>query len=169
MLDIGNAIRNRRERAGLSQLDLALAVGYKNSSDISRVETGKQWPDAAKLSAMALQFGCSVSELFADAEGRPPGTREHLPSYNVQGQAQRSAPQPQPPQRDPLDPPTLDDALVDVRFMLTGTDSPELLAAIAYQGMMTRYATERVCSSLNSLLGAIESLRDEVERIARPT
>lgn len=65
--------------------------------------------------------------------------------------------------RDPLAPPTLDDALKDVQFMLTETDSPELLAAIAYQGLMTRYATDRICSALNSLIGAVESLRDEVE------
>lgn len=63
---------------------------------------------------------------------------------------------------DSGDPPSLDDALADVKLMLTAGNSPELLAAIAYQGMMTRYATERICSALNSLVGAVESLRDEV-------
>ena len=72
MIDLGSAIRTRREQTGLSQLDLAMACGYKNSSDISRVETGKQWPDASKLHLIADTLRCAVWQLFADAEGARP-------------------------------------------------------------------------------------------------
>lgn len=168
MIDLGTPIRRRREQAGLSQLDLAMAVGYKNGGDISRVETGKQWPDGAKLAAIAEQLNCAVWELVAESEGVVLGTRETPQRYRAKSQ-QVQTQGTRPEIRDPLAPPTLDDALKDVRFMLTETDSPELLAAIAYQGLMTRYATDRICSALNSLIGAVESLRDEVETAGKRT
>ena len=163
MIEVGNVIRRRREAARMSQLSLALAIGYKNNSDISRIEKGAQWPDAEKLALIADALNCSVTDLFAEAEGKVQGTREAPAPYPVM-----RTPHPEevasPAERDPLTPPSLDDALQEVRFMLTGTDSPELLAAIAYQGLMTRYATERICSSINNLVVAVESLRDEIER-----
>ena len=156
MIDLGSAIRTRRERTGLSQLELALAVGYKNSSDISRVETGKQWPDAAKLGLIADTLQCDVWELFADAQGdRPRTATERTAPYAVE------RPQWQPATL-PGGPPTLDDALADVRHFLTGGAEPELLAAIAYQGLMTRYATDQISSAVNSLVMAVESLRDDI-------
>ncbi|MCB1889695.1 MAG: helix-turn-helix transcriptional regulator [Rhodocyclaceae bacterium] len=161
MIELGSAIRRRREQAGLSQLDLALAVGYKNSGDISRIETGKQWPDAAKLSAISQTLSCAVYDLFAESEGRAMRQiEESQTQYQALGRAQR----PESGRRLDHEPPTLDDALKDVEFMLTGGDQRELLAAIAYQGLMTRYSTERICSALNSVVMAIESLRDEVEK-----
>lgn len=162
MTEIGDAIRRRRDAAGLSQLDLALAVGYKNGGDISRVETGKQWPDATKLKAISEALKCSISELFAEAEGwrgKAPIASENLATY---GSASGEWRPPPPAPTLGGEPPTLDDALREVKSMLTGGDQPELLAAIAYQGLMTRYQTERVCSAINSLVMAVESLRDEL-------
>lgn len=160
MTDIGDAIRRRRDSAGLSQLDLALAVGYKNGGDISRVETGKQWPDGMRLKAIADALKCSISELFAEAEGAiPMNASDRRAAYSVE---RTDWPPARPAPSLAGEPPTLDDALKDVNLMLTGAAQPELLAAIAYQGLMTRYQTERVCSAINSLVMAVESLRDEI-------
>lgn len=145
----------------MSQLDLALAVGYKNGGDISRIETGKQWPDAAKLSAVAQALSCNVYELFAEADGQKPRHVEEPRPASFQGQSQLAL---SAPGRNEFDPPTLDDALKDVHLMLTGGEQPELLAAIAYQGLMTRYSTERICSALNSVVMAIEALREVAEK-----
>ncbi len=160
MINLGSVIRRRRDMHGMSQLDLAMAVGYKNGGDISRVETGKQWPDPVKLFAIAKELGCSVTELFADAESSRVGHRvtDSRAQYAVEHPISTTAPDRS--YLDRGDPPTLDDALKDVEFMLSSADQRELLAAITYQGMMTRYATDRICSSINSLVMAIESLRD---------
>lgn len=160
MINLGAVIRRRRDLAGLSQLDLAMAVGYKNGGDISRVETGKQWPDPVKLFAIAKELGCSVTDLFAEAESK--SGRPRVSDTRAEYAVDRSVSMPEPGRSylDRGDPPSLDDALKDVDFMLSGTDQRELLAAIAFQGMMTRYATDRICSSINSLVMAIESLRD---------
>ena len=40
MSDIGNRIRNLREKNGLSQEELALRVGYTSKSTIAKIETG---------------------------------------------------------------------------------------------------------------------------------
>ena len=92
MIDLGSAIRTRREQTGLSQLDLAMACGYKNSSDISRVETGKQWPDASKLHLIADTLRCAVWQLFADAEGARPLAATEQPAAYLHPPAPHSAP-----------------------------------------------------------------------------
>jgi len=163
MIDLGSVIRRRRDLAGLSQLELAMSVGYKNGGDISRVETGKQWPDAAKLQGIADALDCSVWELFAEAEGRPSALSEQRNVYRIKGDRPRMAEPPASSYLERGDPPTLDDALKDVHFMLTGAADKELLAAVSFQGMMTRYASDKVSSAINSLVMAVESLRETIE------
>lgn len=147
----------------MSQLSLALAIGYKNNSDVSRIEKGTQWPDFDKLTSIAKHLDCAIWELFAEAEGVGP-------AGEVPRQPKRREPPPllatEPPARTYLqrgDPPSLDDALKDVAFYLREGEGQELLASIAFQGMMTRHAAERICSALNGVAMAVESLRDAVE------
>lgn len=57
-------IENLRERAGLTQLDLADATGV-HATAVSHWENGFSRPDISRLPAVALALGVSVSELIA--------------------------------------------------------------------------------------------------------
>lgn len=91
MIDLGSVIRRRREAAGLSQLTFALAIGYTNNSDVSRIERGTQWPDGERLKLIAAALHCAVWELFAEAEGAHQGAGG-VPSREGARPAQMAAP-----------------------------------------------------------------------------
>jgi transcriptional regulator with XRE-family HTH domain len=61
---IGLRVRALREKAGMTQIELASAVGYRDSSSITFIEQGRNnmKPDAMVLLCTAL--GTSPSELF---------------------------------------------------------------------------------------------------------
>ncbi|QPC82064.1 helix-turn-helix transcriptional regulator [Phototrophicus methaneseepsis] len=52
---IGNAIRQAREEAGLSQTELANAV-YKRRASISEIENGKMYPDIETLTYISRKL-----------------------------------------------------------------------------------------------------------------
>lgn len=60
----GEAIRRHRERLKLSQTALGERIGVK-PGNISRYESGKQWPEKDRLYALADVFGVSVTELLS--------------------------------------------------------------------------------------------------------
>ena len=56
-------IKYARERAGLNQSELARKLGVLPSA-VCRMERPGNYPDAARLPAIAAALDCSVDELF---------------------------------------------------------------------------------------------------------
>ena len=74
--DLGDKIRERRKRLGISQQELAEAAGYTSKVAICRIESGKMNLTMDKLVAIAKHLDMPVSELMhADEPDRtlPPG------------------------------------------------------------------------------------------------
>lgn len=61
-MDIGNQIRERRQRLGLSQDELAQKL-YVSRITVSHWETGKTLPDVQSMLLLANLFGTSIDEL----------------------------------------------------------------------------------------------------------
>lgn len=76
MTPLGDAIRDLRTRAGLSQRELADRVGVTAPS-LSKIETGKEIPSRALILAIAAELEADHDELLALAE-RPPEEVEAL-------------------------------------------------------------------------------------------
>lgn len=53
----------RRRAAGLTQQEMADALGISRSM-VAMIETGKAWPIASILPAMAETLGCNIDELY---------------------------------------------------------------------------------------------------------
>lgn len=67
---VGLRVRALRERAGMTQAELAARLGYKDSSSITFIEQGRNniKPDVLLLLCTAL--GTSPNELFGWDEGK---------------------------------------------------------------------------------------------------
>ena len=65
---LGRKLRLLRERAGLSQTDLAPLIGLSERSKgyISEIESGKRIPPAATILRIALYFNVSTDYLLRD-------------------------------------------------------------------------------------------------------
>ncbi|GAA5196029.1 helix-turn-helix transcriptional regulator [Rugosimonospora acidiphila] len=59
----GNAVRDLRAAKGLSQAQLAVAMGVSRQT-INSVETGRYIPSLALAVALARYFGSTVEEVF---------------------------------------------------------------------------------------------------------
>ena len=68
---IGNIIKERRIRLGLSQKELAEALGYQDRSAVSRLESGERQVAAEQLPELARILKCTVSELLEQKETQP--------------------------------------------------------------------------------------------------
>ena len=70
MADIGTNIANARKKAGMTQEDLALKVGYKTRSSINKIEMGKRDLPQRKIAEIAYALGVSPASLLEspDAE-----------------------------------------------------------------------------------------------------
>jgi transcriptional regulator with XRE-family HTH domain len=73
-------IKRFRGRIGLSQMDLALALGM-STTFLSDIETGKKWVSAKTLSDIAKVLKIEVFELFKPAETVQPGVSEAVTKY----------------------------------------------------------------------------------------
>ena len=62
-MDIGNKIKQLRYKAGLTQEQLATALGVSAQS-VSKWENAVSMPDILLLPSLAMEFGVSVDELF---------------------------------------------------------------------------------------------------------
>ncbi len=62
-----NEIKELRKKAGLTQVTFAEAMGVTQST-ISQWESGRVCPETAKLPKLAEVLGCSVADLFAQAQ-----------------------------------------------------------------------------------------------------
>lgn len=153
-MKIGAQIKKYRTAKGLSQLDLALSIGYKNQADVSRIERDEQWPDGDRLDSIAKALGCNVSDFFIYAEyendnGLGSGdvgsaVMERFSSYSTDS-----------------DEPTLDKALKAVEFELPSID-PRTQAALAveiYKASVSKQNTDRIIGALNGLVAAVEQLK----------
>ena len=61
-MDVGNQIRERRQRLGLSQEELAQRL-YVTRVTISHWETGKTLPDVQSMLLLANLFGTTIDEM----------------------------------------------------------------------------------------------------------
>lgn len=152
-MNLGNAIKRRRETARLSQLELALQMGdgLANPSDISRIENGKQWPTKEKLEAIANVFGCPVAELFMDDDYEVPNRR---PAKAFQANERPSI-----YFLEDSDP-TIDKALQVVELELPAVDlkTQAILAVEIYKTSVSKQNADRIVGALNSLVMAVEQL-----------
>lgn len=57
------AIKDQREKAGLSQQALAEKLGTDRTT-VTKWETGSSMPNAAKIPIIAEILNCSISDLF---------------------------------------------------------------------------------------------------------
>jgi transcriptional regulator with XRE-family HTH domain len=61
--DIGSRLRRERERAGISQRELARRIGL-SASMISQIESGQSKPSVSTLYAIVTELGASVDDIF---------------------------------------------------------------------------------------------------------
>lgn len=66
---LGQRIADQRKRVGLTQEQLAVALGLERTA-VTRIEQGKQGLDTLQLSAIADALGCPPLVFFDPAEGR---------------------------------------------------------------------------------------------------
>ena len=66
---VGRRIRQERERLGMSQDDLAAAVGLSNRSQVHRVETGQRRVDSMELYRFSEALGVPMDAFFDEARG----------------------------------------------------------------------------------------------------
>lgn len=64
LIELGNCIKDRRKALGISQQELAEAVGYAQKGMISRIEAGQVNISMDKLIAIAHYMGMKPSELL---------------------------------------------------------------------------------------------------------
>ena len=76
-MDIGSAIKHRREALGLRQEDLARRTGLTRNT-ISRIEIGSVVPSAHSVELIAEQLNCEVGDLYPPAAPAPHSISEAL-------------------------------------------------------------------------------------------
>lgn len=60
-----NGIKHWREKIGLTQIELAIALHVKQAS-VSRWENGESMPSADKLPEIAKVLHCRIEDLYAN-------------------------------------------------------------------------------------------------------
>lgn len=65
---IPNRLKEIRTRAGMSQFDVALKLGFKSTDRISRWETGLSYPHIINLFKMARIYGVRADELYPEIQ-----------------------------------------------------------------------------------------------------
>ncbi len=75
-MTLGDRIRQARDRAGLSQIELARRIGLSKNA-MNSIETRDADPRASRIVAMAQVLGVSTDVLLL--EQPPPGSREDTP------------------------------------------------------------------------------------------
>jgi transcriptional regulator with XRE-family HTH domain len=139
---------------GLSQLDMALAAGYKSQADISRIERDEQWPDGERMEAIAKALDCSASDLFRYAETE---------FDRNEAREERALERPVISYGTDTETPTLDRSLRAVEFELPAVDpkTQALLAVEVYKSDVAQRNTDRIVGAINGLTMAIEQLKGE--------
>ena len=69
-LEIGARVRDRRKLLGMTQLELANAMGYKAPHRISQIELGRQRLFAEEVPRLCAKLVCSPDDIIL---GKPDG------------------------------------------------------------------------------------------------
>lgn len=80
-MEIHDAIRDLRTKRGLSQDELAAAVGYTDRSSIAKIEAGKVDLTVSKIKAFAEFFHVTPASLLCldeESESEPGGLKQRL-------------------------------------------------------------------------------------------
>ncbi len=91
-MEFGQRVKNLREALGLTQSDLADAVGYSDKTAISRIETGKSDVSRGKISELAETLHTSPSYLMGwtdDPAPRSPVDLNNIPGITIFHKARR--------------------------------------------------------------------------------
>lgn len=72
LVEMGNRIRTRREELGLSQEQLAFAVGYKSRSSINKIELGKNDIPQSTIAKLASALSTTASYIMGAGEEQTP-------------------------------------------------------------------------------------------------
>lgn len=67
MLTIGEIIRNKRKKMGLTQTELGKKLGFSHDM-LCRIEKGHHYPSIFTLCDLADFFGCTTDELLGRKE-----------------------------------------------------------------------------------------------------
>lgn len=70
-LRLGRLLRNARKDAGLTQEQVASVLGYKQQSDVSRIEKAKRTFDPLELENFAHLYGKSLNDFATWREDQP--------------------------------------------------------------------------------------------------
>ena len=91
-LQIGHAVRSRREKTGLTQADLGRAIGV-TFQQVQKYERGANRVSAAAMIRIADALGCHVADLYGDPDpdGRSPSERAILKLWSQLRQPERDA------------------------------------------------------------------------------
>ena len=92
---MANSIKKFRERAGLTQAQLAEKLGFSVDS-IRRYEAGisePRWSDIAAMCALFAKLGCTPTDLMAEPEATP--TPHHAANGLEAGAEEQDKPSPQ--------------------------------------------------------------------------
>ncbi len=76
--DIGPRLRDERERAGISQRELARRLGV-SASLISQIESGQSKPSVSTLYAIVTELGLSLDRVFRPHGGSDPSSGDPGP------------------------------------------------------------------------------------------
>ena len=87
---VGKRIREERERLGMSQEELALAVGLGNRSQVNKVESGARKVDSLELRRFSEALEVPMDAFFDEARGevlalaRGGGGRDHMTDWGLE-------------------------------------------------------------------------------------
>jgi transcriptional regulator with XRE-family HTH domain len=79
----GNRLYYMRQRAGVSQAELAAYVGVSRST-IQNIEHGRRSLSQKERATIARALGCSIATLTATADSRPPWVTSNGPMSEPQ-------------------------------------------------------------------------------------
>lgn len=70
-VEIGQLIKGRRERAGLSQAELASSLGWDHHQTVGAIEAGKREVKAWELAQLASVLNCNLADLLPTTDAPP--------------------------------------------------------------------------------------------------
>lgn len=81
-MTIGERIKYRREELNLSQMDLAIKLGYKSRSSVNKIELGLQNLTQSKIKAVADALDTTPAYIMGWEEGIPTSITENEDAFN---------------------------------------------------------------------------------------
>lgn len=158
-MQIHERIKALRERRGLSQEALALAVGYRDRSSIAKVETGKVDLSQSKIAAFAKALGVTPAALLGWEETHEALGRAGLSLADVAEEMGLPVEALETALRDGSDPAAIcavANALVHVRVPVDFSATPREAALV----LLYRAASSRDRAVVDTILG-LESVEDK--------